>query len=62
MQEANDHDKDKRGIDRLEQSNKIQKNKMDQYFGGTETANKVQKKGSWFSFFSNSHCDADTPH
>ena len=63
MKEATDNNKGKKGLDNLEQFNKIQKNRMSEFLGGSDNLSKDTKKPGFFSWLSGpKKCDGDLPH
>ena len=61
MKEANNNERN--GLDNLEHFNRIQKNKMKKFIGGSDNANKDVKKRSLLSWLTGPKpCDGDLPH
>lgn len=63
MKEATNKGKGKNGLDNLEHFNKIQKNRMNEFLGGSDSLNVDTKKRGFLSWLSGPKpCDGDLPH
>ena len=63
MEEATNKNKGKKGLNDLEHFNRIQKNRMSKYLGGSDNKNKDNKRRGILSWLSNPKpCDGDLPH
>lgn len=63
MKEATNKSKGKKSLDNLEHFNRIQKNKMSEFLGGSDNQNYDSKKRGFFSWLSGPKpCDGDLPH
>ena len=63
MKEATNKSKGNKGLSNLENFNQIQKNKMSEYFGGSDQRNHDSKKRGFISkLFGPKPCDGDLPH
>lgn len=63
MKEATNKDKGKKGLDNLEHFNRIQKNKMSEFLGGSDNKTRDIKRKGFFSWLSGPKpCDGDLPH
>ena len=63
MKEATNKAKGNKGLNNLEKFNRIQKNKMSEYFGGSDNRTSDYKKRSFIGkLFGPRPCDGDLPH